>query len=301
MSTNPQTVLIVDDAPTNIEILCEALSDTCEILFATGGAEALEIARDQTPDLILLDVMMPEMDGYEVCTRLKSEPRTRAIPVIFVTAKDLEEDEARGLEIGAIDYVTKPISPAIVRARVRNHLELKRYRDMLERSAATDGLTGLANRRSFDATIDREWRRAQRLRTPLALLMMDVDHFKAFNDHYGHLAGDDCLRQIAAALGKCARRATDLIARYGGEEFACILPETGAEAARSVAQRILEEVRACRVRHAPSSEFEYVTLSIGLAVSVPNAREPISELIRKADALLYQAKHAGRNCLRAEE
>ena len=230
-----QTVLIVDDAPANIEVLSEALSDEYEVLFATSGQDALDVAAEQHPDLILLDVMMPEMDGYEVCTRLKGDTKTQTIPIIFVTAMDHEEEETKGLNVGAIDYLAKPIRPAIVRARVRNHLELKRYRDNLECLSSTDGLTGIANRRRFDEFLDREWLRARRCQTPLSLILMDIDLFKGYNDHYGHLAGDDCLRHLAREMTACLRRPTDLVARYGGEEFACLLPDTDAmEPCRSV-------------------------------------------------------------------
>lgn len=295
METGKQTVLIVDDTPANIEMLSEALSDEYEVLFATSGQDALEIAADQHPDLILLDVIMPEMDGYQVCGRLKEDARTQTIPVIFVTAMDHEEDETKGLNLGAIDYLTKPIRPPIVRARVQNHLELKRYRDCLENLSATDGLTGIPNRRQFDETFDREWQRARRNHTSLSLILMDIDLFKDYNDHYGHLAGDDCLRQLARVLAECIRRPTDLIARYGGEEFACLLPDTDVKGAAWLGNQMLEKVNALHVPHAHSAVADHVTLSLGAATLIPVVGQPAFELIRRADECLYASKRHGRN------
>ncbi|HQN19877.1 MAG TPA: PleD family two-component system response regulator [Syntrophobacteraceae bacterium] len=294
-----QTVLIVDDAPANIELLSEVLESEYEVLFALSGEDGLNIAFEEAPDLILLDIVMPQMDGYEVCARLKADPRTQTIPVIFVTAMDLEEDETKGLALGAIDYITKPIRPPIVRARVRNHLELKRYRDLLERLTTTDGLTGIANRRRFDAFLESEWSRARRSQKPLSLIMLDIDFFKAFNDHYGHLAGDDCLRQVAQCLDGRVRRPADLVARYGGEEFACLLPETNAMGAATMAKRFLESMNELNIPHAYSEAADHVTLSMGVATIIPLIGQPSSELVRRADQLLYEAKQNGRNQFRS--
>jgi len=295
-----QTVLIVDDTPANIEMLSEALSDQYEVLFATSGQDALHIAAEQHPDLILLDVMMPEMDGYEVCTRLKGDAMTQTIPIIFVTAMDHEEEETKGLNVGAIDYLAKPIRPAIVRARVRNHLELKRYRDNLESLSSTDGLTGIANRRRFDEFLAREWLRARRCQAPLSLILMDIDLFKDFNDHYGHLAGDDCLRHLAREMTACVRRPTDLVARYGGEEFACLLPDTDAEGAMSIGHKLLRQVDTLHIPHAKSAVADHVTLSLGVATLIPVVGQPASDLVRTADECLYAAKRHGRNQIRRD-
>ena len=284
METGRQTVLIVDDTPANIEMLSEALSDEYEVLFATSGQDALDIAADQHPDLILLDVMMPDMDGYDVCARLKQDPRTRTIPVVFVTAMDHEEDETKGL-----------IRPPIVRARVRNHLELKRHRDFLEGLSSTDGLTGVPNRRQFDETFDREWQLARRNHTSLSLILMDVDLFKDYNDHYGHLAGDDCLRQLARAVASCIRRPTDLIARYGGEEFGCVLPDTNITGAILVGNQMLDKINSLHMPNAHSAVADHVTLSLGVASLIPVVGQPAFELIRRADECLYAAKRNGRN------
>jgi diguanylate cyclase (GGDEF)-like protein len=297
--TARQSILIVDDAPVNIEVLSEALATDYEVLFATSGQEALNIAFEENPDLILLDIVMPNMDGYEVCAQLKADPRTMAIPVIFVTAMDQEEDETRGLAVGAIDYLTKPIRPPIVRARVHNHLELKRYRDFLEHSSSTDGLTGISNRRCFDEFLEREWGRATRNHSPLSLILLDIDFFKAFNDHYGHLAGDDCLRQVAHGLARSVRRPADLVARYGGEEFASLLPDTDAKGAAWMANHFLETMNAMNIPHARSELADHVTLSMGVATLIPLVGQSSSELVLHADQLLYEAKKNGRNQFRS--
>src|SRR5260221_6308621 len=180
--------------------MAEALNDEYEIFFATSGAKALEIAAASGIELVLLDVVMPELDGFEICRRLKGDERTSSIPVIFVTAREETSDEARGFDVGAVDYITKPIRPPVVRARVRMQLELKRARDLLERLALLDPLTGIANRRRFETALDDEWRRAARHNAWFSLAIVDVDDFKAYNDAYGHTRGDDCLRAVAGQL-----------------------------------------------------------------------------------------------------
>jgi diguanylate cyclase (GGDEF)-like protein len=289
-----QSVLIVDDMSANIEILDGILNQEYEILFATSGRDALEISREQIPDLILLDVVMPGMDGYEVCKQLKSDSKTQDIPVIFITSMGHEEDESRGLDAGAIDYLTKPVRPSIVKARVRNHLELKRYRDSLKTLSTIDGLTGIPNRRLFDETLTREWRRARRSQTPLSLLMMDIDCFKAYNDHYGHVAGDDCLRRIAQGLSNSAQRPDDLVARYGGEEFVALLPETNLEGAVCLSEKVQRNINLLNIEHLWSKAGDRVTLSIGVATIIPTDRESPLDLIKSADELLYEAKQNGR-------
>ncbi len=295
---NEATVLIVDDEPTNIQALAHLLRDDYHIQVATGGAKALEIATgDAPPDLILLDVVMPEPDGYEVCHRLKADPRTQDIPIIFVTGRNTTEDEERGLELGAVDYITKPFTPKIARTRVRNHIDLKLKTDALERLSLHDGLTGLPNRRAFDQWLTEEWHRAQRDSTSLSLIMMDIDHFKAYNDYYGHGAGDDCLRRVARAIADVPTRKTDRVARYGGEEFIALLPGTEAPGAREVAERLRRTTAGLGLGHARSSTATTVTLSVGVATHAP-AGDRVSDpgvLRDKADAALYAAKERGRN------
>ncbi|MCB1919153.1 MAG: diguanylate cyclase [Candidatus Competibacteraceae bacterium] len=289
------TLLVVDDMIENIEILNNALFDRYRILFATNGPEALTVVREQSPDLILLDVVMPGMNGYQVCERLKQDPLTREIPVIFVTAKDQEEDEEIGLRLGAVDYLTKPVRPGIVRLRVGIHLELKRYRDYLARLSMTDGLTGIANRRRFDEFLEIQWLHVARSRTVLSLILADVDHFKAYNDHYGHVAGDHCLQRVATTLASGLTRRTDLAARYGGEEFACVLLGTDHADALVVAERLRRQVASLRLDHARSPEHSFVTVSMGVATLEPDQHVDPQALIEKADQHLYQAKKMGRN------
>jgi diguanylate cyclase (GGDEF)-like protein len=299
MESKKQTVLIVDDMAANIEVLDNVLGDECEILFATNGEEALEIAADHLPDIILLDVVMPDMDGYEVCARLKANHKTQDIPIIFITAMNQEEEESKGLNAGGIDYITKPICPSVVKARVRNHLELKRHRDHLKELSSLDGLTGIANRRKFDEWLDYEWRRARRGQIPITLLMMDIDYFKSYNDHYGHLAGDDCLKRVAELLKETARRPADLPARYGGEEFALLLAETDAAGAVRVAERLQQRMKSANIPHDFSDVAPYVTLSIGVCAIVPSDSQLSHQLIESADKCLYAAKQNGRNRIEA--
>ena len=295
MTESRQRILMVDDIAANIKILSAILKHEYDILVATNGSDALEIALVEQPDVILLDVMMPDMDGYEVCSRLKADPRTHDIPVIFISAMNEVEDEARGLEVGGLDYITKPINPAIVKARVRIHLELKRQRDILQRISMIDGLTGIANRRRFDEALEREWRRCHRSDSPLSLILVDVDFFKNYNDHYGHLAGDECLKKVAAAMADQNRRAADIVARFGGEEFACLLPDTGADAAHAMAVRLGEAVAALAIPHARSDAAGHVTISLGVATLIPGEGDVASSLIDQADRGLYHAKQNGRN------
>lgn len=295
MPKDKSTVLAIDDAPANIKLLGQILSPHYRFLFATKGSDGLEIAVTQRPDLILLDVIMADMDGHEVCKQLKANPLTQNIPVVFITALKEQTDEAYGLEIGAIDYITKPFCPAIVHARVRNHLELKRYRDLLESQAATDGLTGIPNRRHFDQAMEREWRSAIRRKSNLSLILIDIDFFKPYNDHYGHVLGDECLRTVAQALVGGARRPSELVARYGGEEFVCLLPDTELSGALHVAGEILERVRVLQLPHLASTIAGHVTLSLGVASASPLLGQLPQELIQLADEQLYQAKKSGRN------
>ncbi len=291
----PSTILVVDDTANTLELIATILGTEHKVLTAGDGETATKIALQEEPDLILLDIRMPGMDGYQLCKLLKADPVTREIPVIFVTAMDEEREEAKGLELGAIDYITKPLSPPILRARVRNHIDLKRQRDQLRRLSAVDGLTGLANRRAFAEALEKEWRGAIRRNTSISLLMTDIDDFKQFNDAYGHLAGDEALRRVAKALESAALRPADMVARYGGEEFVILLPDTGANEAALVADRLLLAVRRLAIPHEHSRGWQYVSLSVGLASARPSREMNANELLDLADRMLYQAKSGGRN------
>ncbi|MEN7431907.1 diguanylate cyclase [Chromobacterium sp. TRC.1.1.SA] len=287
-------ILVVDDQTSNILLIRELFKNEYEIFMAQDGEQAIAQCQALMPDLILMDLMMPGIDGFEACRRLKDNPLTRAVPIIFVSAQREEADEARGFELGGVDYIIKPVNHTILRARVRTHLALKFQADLLSSIALQDGLTGVANRRKFDEALQSDWLQCARQQQPVSLLMLDVDHFKRFNDRYGHQAGDDCLRRVAQAIRLSLRRPRDLAARYGGEEFACLLPETDLEGASSLADEILQAIRALGIPHEASDAEPTVTASIGVASMIPNGSTAPQTLVERADHQLYQAKHEGR-------
>ncbi|RDZ25952.1 diguanylate cyclase [Lysobacter silvisoli] len=286
-------LLVVDDQPINIRALHEVFSADHDVFMATNGAQALAFCRQTPPDLVLLDVVMPDMSGLEVCRALKADAQTESIPVIFVTSLDDPAEEAACWDAGGVDFITKPINALTVRNRVRAHLTLKLQSDLLRRMAWVDGLTGVANRRQFDERLEREWQRCRRAGQPLSASIVDIDHFKAYNDTYGHLAGDDCLRQVAAAIEGSLARAGDLVARTGGEEFTCLLPEIDLDGALTVVENVERAVRALGIVHA-GSELGVVTVSIGVASARADGESTIAGLLTQADNGLYRAKRAGR-------
>ena len=295
MSNAISTILIVDDEPINSHLLEAMLASEYEVYIAMDGLEALALACQYQPDLILLDIVMPEMDGFEVFRQLRMIESLVNVPVIFVTALEGEADESCGLMLGAADYITKPYNAEIVRLRVKNNLELKLKRDLLINISLTDGLTGVPNRRRFDEFLELEWKRAVRSGTIMSLLLIDIDCFKQYNDTYGHVSGDECLKKIALILSETLKRPSDLIARYGGEEFGCILPETDAEGALHVAEVLRKNVESLKVLHEYSQVAPYTTVSVGVASMVPLAGASFITLVEEADAALYAAKTGGRN------
>jgi diguanylate cyclase (GGDEF)-like protein len=288
-------ILIVDDSKFNLTVLNGLLKDENDIMVATGGAQGLKAAAAGCPDLILLDIHMPEMDGYEVFNRLKADPATRDIPVVFITALSEGEDEAKGLQLGAADYIAKPFNPIVVQARVRTQLRLKRQTELLASYAFKDGLTGVANRRAFNERLHQEWGRCIRGERELSAILLDVDHFKLYNDHYGHAHGDECLRAVARALAGQMRRAGDFVARYGGEEFVVLAPETSLEHALQLAERLRVAVQDSRIEHAKSITAAHVSISLGVASTIPRRGSDALPLIELADKMLYQSKSSGRN------
>ncbi|TIH12397.1 diguanylate cyclase [Marinifilum sp. JC120] len=296
MDKHKPTILIVDDVKFNARLLEKHLSVDYECICALNGKEALKQVSAKRTDLILLDILMPDMDGFEVCRRLKSDEKTMHIPIIFTTSLTEDEDETKGLKLGAVDYLTKPIRIPIALARIKNHLELKRMRDLLEQQACIDGLTGIPNRRRFDEILDREWARAIRNKTPLSLIMMDIDFFKKYNDNYGHKQGDTCLRKVGRCLAQSLQRGSDFIARYGGEEFAAILPDVDAEEAMSTAAYIRDKLAEQAIPHDFSEAGPLVSLSQGVTTFTPAINQPTGEIIEAADKALYRAKESGRNC-----
>jgi len=296
-ATEKPRILIVDDERFNLNTLHGLLKDDYKIMVATGGEQALRAALTGRPDLILLDINMPGLDGYEVCRRLKDDPVTGSTPIIFITGLADADDETKGLELGAADYITKPFNLSVVRARVRTQLRLKQQSDLLESFAFRDGLTGLANRRAFDDRSSAEWNRCLRSGLPLSAIMIDVDHFKLYNDSYGHARGDECLREVAQTLALRVQRAGDLVARYGGEEFVVLLPGTDHASALGVGESLRSAVEALGMEHRASKVADHVTISVGVATSSPAGRGGVPGIIEAADGMLYACKTAGRNCV----
>jgi diguanylate cyclase (GGDEF)-like protein len=310
-SSGQHKLLLVDDDPMVIALLGKTLEGFGRLQFATSGADALRLAHTFVPDLILLDIEMPDIGGFEVCRALKANPLLADVPVIFITSHDAGEHEVTGLALGGVDFICKPLRPARVVARVQMHLRMKDMADALRRSAYLDGLTGIANRRHFDEQLGREWRRAERTASPMSLLMVDVDAFKKYNDHYGHPAGDKCLQRVAMTVLKAGHRPGDLAARFGGEEFALVLPQTDATGAEIVAMHLLEEVDALALPHAASPAHPFVSVSVGVTsfdarcegwlgqpadsrFGTLGDHRPVADLLRAADQALYAAKQAGR-------
>lgn len=287
-------ILIIDDAALSSRVLAYMVRDIADVEVAVDGESGLMQAVQWLPDLILLDVEMPGMNGFEVCKQLKEREDTRDIPVIFVTSCDTTDDELMGLEAGAVDFISKPFNPPIALQRIRTHLTLKHQSDMLRELASRDGLTGAFNRRYFDQQLNEEVRRHLRAKQPLALLMVDIDFFKNYNDIYGHPQGDLCLKLVAKTLAGLARRPGEFVARYGGEEFAVVLPNTDADAAPAQAEQIRASIAALAVEHRGGTALHIVTLSIGIAI-LGATIDNTDALLAAADMALYRAKALGRN------
>lgn len=283
-----QSILIIDDSAAIHSLLRARLKDEPLVLHsATTGEQGLEMAGQIVPDLILLDVEMPSPDGFEVCRRLKNDPKLMNIPIVFLTGVTSSEQKIRGLDLGAMDYVTKPFDPAELRARVRATLRYKFLMDLLAQKAQIDGLTGLWNRRYFDQRLEADLSLARRANRPLAVLMIDIDHFKAINDRFGHPSGDHVLRIIAQTLSESVR-VEDVLCRYGGEEFAIIAPNIDSGAAH-LAARLRDVIEKTPVLL--RGQAVNLTVSIGVAAS----GEPSQSMVVAADQALHRAKQQGRN------
>ena len=311
-------VLVVDDQRTMVEVLKHELESRMEVEIhaCLDAASALAAAQDFGPTVILQDLVMPDGDGFSILRSYRLDPVLREVPVIVLSSREDPRDKSRAFALGASDYLVKIPDPIELAARVRSHsrsylagrqrdaafrqlaalkTQLEQKNAALERVAAHDGLTGLANRRRFDESLDTELRRAFRDRRELSLILADVDHFKRFNDRYGHVAGDECLRRVADSLRACARRATDVSARYGGEEFAVLLPSTPREAACALAEAMRRRVEELAIPHEASDVAPFVTLSLGVASMRPGVALSAADLIQAADRGLYLAKRSGRN------
>jgi diguanylate cyclase (GGDEF)-like protein len=303
-------VLIVDDSDTIRAVLANSVrSMKLEPVLADCGEKAVELFAAERPSLVLLDVNMPGIDGYETARRIRALLPDEWVPIIFLSASEADQDLERAIECGGDDYLVKPVSPVVLTAKMRALQRLDQMRrklvevsndlsasnQRLEELSHQDSLTGIANRRAFDFLLERQFREAKRRSEPFSVALCDVDHFKAYNDHYGHLAGDDCLKQIAAALARACKRPTDVAARFGGEEFALLLPETTGEGALAVVERVRQELAALGIAHAGSLTSSCVTLSAGIASFSPERDIASRDLTVRADAALYRAKQLGRN------
>jgi len=288
------TILVVDDEKSNLEVLARILSPLYNILIARNGARALELAKQNTPDLILLDIIMPDMSGFDVITQLKEASATVNIPVIFITGLTGTADEEKGFFLGAVDYIAKPFNKAIVKARVNTHIKIVDQMRTIERIGLIDSLTKLSNRRGFNDRFNADWGRAIREQTPISYLLMDIDHFKTYNDTYGHHQGDVALRSFADAASNAINRSADFIARWGGEEFVIILVNTDADGAAEVAENVRKNVEDMVIPTEDGKETK-ITVSIGVNSTVPKLQTSPDDFVENADQALYKAKASGRN------
>lgn len=293
MTRESRRVLVVDDSLV-IQRLVQARlrNDGFDVVLCNDGKDALEVAKNVHPDVILLDVDMPGMNGYDTCKALKGDPETSFIPIIFLTSHTKIDDKVKGLDLGAIDYVAKPFDPIELRARVRSAYRTKYLMDLLAEKAQIDGLTGLSNRAFFDTRVKDEFERARRYNKPLSLVMTDVDRFKSVNDTYGHTFGDTVLSEVAEAM-RHVTRTTDVIARYGGEEFVAVLPEQDLDGAIIFAKRARETIEALTLEH--NNVPVKITSSFGVASTNEVGFSDVMHLVECADKALYGAKQGGRN------
>ena len=288
------SVLIVDDEESNIMVLTHILSPNYTVFAVKDGQDAIEVAEEYHPDVIMLDIIMPQMDGYAVITALKNSEKTMYIPVIFISGLRNVDDEEKGLSLGAADYISKPFSPAIVKLRVQNQIKILNQFRIIEQLSMIDQLTSIPNRRGFDSRMDLEWIRAIRDNTLISILVVDVDKFKLYNDTYGHPQGDVALQAVAKKLTQSFNRPGDFAARWGGEEFVVLLPNTDSKGALHVAEKIRLDISNVVIPCADGTETK-LTVSIGVKTQAPGKDSSRSSFISEADKALYKAKAAGRN------
>jgi len=290
-----QKVLIIDDEKTNLKILSGILKDEVEVILAKDGESGFYKAIETKPDLILLDVIMPVLNGFEVIEKLKNEERTSNIPVIFVTGQLDVQQEEKGLELGACDYIQKPFHVEILKARVRLHLRMTKQRDLLEKLANIDPLTSVANRRLYDQTFSFQWIKAIEQQSIFSLVVIDIDDFKKYNDYFGHAAGDRALEKVATAMANILLNSNNFIARYGGEEFVALLPNTSACEAIDIMKTCLQAVEDLNISHDPSIGREHLTVSLGGVSYLPIDESCQDTLFKIADDMLFEAKSNGKN------
>lgn len=292
-----EKILIIDDSQFDCRILSEILSPEYEVACAENGEDGIMLARQLRPSLILLDVILPSIDGFEVISRLKCHESTRQTPVIFITGVHGSYYEEKGFKMGAVDYVRKPFKANIVSARVKNHVNLYAYSRAMEEIALRDNLTGMFNRRAWDVKLHAAWEKAKKLKKNLSVLMADVDCFKQYNDTYGHLAGDHVLKLVADVMGGCFSSHNDFVARYGGEEFCAVFFGSTQSRSMRLAEKVRARVEDMRIPHATSVVAPYVTLSLGGHTMIPTDEETEERFVRCADEALYLSKQSGRNRL----
>lgn len=289
-----ERILIVDDSPVQAVQLKSILEDKYDVTLAQTAEDGLCRASGEDFSLILLDVVMPGMDGFTLLKKLQEEIITQSVPVILITSLADVANEQHGLVLGAVDYITKPFNSLIVRARVNTHINLYQYRRRIERQSMTDQLTGIANRRKYDQHSREKWDEAIRLGIPVSICMFDIDCFKAYNDAFGHPAGDKVIASVAKTAAACLRRSTDFFARYGGEEFVALLLGDSSEKAFAHMKKIRKAVEALRIPHS-SSVSDWVTVSVGGVTVTPTPDSSYDFFLQVADTMLYDAKRFGRN------
>ena len=295
------TILIVEDSKLNQEMLRRILCDDFHIVIAENGEEALEKVKTEHPDLILLDIILPGMDGFEVLGMLKKADVSHSIPVIIISGRSNPDDEVKGLELGAVDYITKPFHATVVMARVDTQVRILKQMRIIEQFSFVDTLTNIPNRRQFDQALLKEWNRAKRENTPICLLMIDVDHFKMYNDTHGHQQGDKALQTVAGTIVSTLKRPTDIAARWGGEEFAVLLPNTSLDGAFQVAEELRKNIEAALIPCKEKDSFHHITISAGVAEMQSDKNISIETLVLQADKALYKAKDTGRNKVYLQE
>ena len=287
-------IMVIDDSPVQAEFLSSILKDDYEVSVFHTTQEGLEAAKAGGYSLILLDVVMPGMDGFTLLKELKGTELTKNIPVILLTSLSDVQYEERGLLLGAVDYVTKPFSPVIIKARVNTHIQLYQYQMQFKEQAMVDGMTGIANRRRYEGESQIKWQEAVRFGLPFSICMMDIDKFKVYNDTFGHPAGDQVIASVAKTASSHFRRATDLFARYGGEEFVAVFVGNDGRSAFEFLREIRQAVEDLHIPHDPQVG-QWVTVSIGGVTLVPKVGESYETYLKLADTMLYDAKRFGRN------
>ncbi|MDE7245324.1 MAG: diguanylate cyclase [Oscillospiraceae bacterium] len=287
-------ILVIDDSPVQGEFLRSILSENFEITICQTGREGLLTARNGNFSLILLDIIMPDMDGYMLLRELKASEVTKYIPVVLITSLSDVQHEEKGLLMGAVDYITKPFSPVIIKARVKTHIQLYHYQMKFKAEASVDALTGVANRRRYEEESVIKWQSAIRFKLPFTICMFDIDNFKAYNDTYGHPAGDKVLSAVAACISSRLQRSTDFFARYGGEEFVALYVGDDATPTFEFMKSIRQAVEDLHISHSHSVS-QWVTVSVGGVTHIPTAEDSFDTYLKIADTMLYDAKRFGRN------